>query len=511
MDQDELIPCLRRDIECDESGDEDKREYRLIDQRLGRRIKLDGRGRDIALLLDRPQVAADLLKRIGTVTGKPITIEALDRVIGSFAGLGLLETEDVASSFESSDRIDALRDSDIDEVPLVVPSELRFTCMRCGSCCVGVNIGPVSQEIAERLTESADKLGLDDHDGLFFKMVPDGEDKEISVCRSRNGACVFLGPDGLCRVHGKLGPSAKPHICRLFPFKFIMGPDGIHVGLQMECRRLLDTTRGQPLIEQEEQLRELAGLLPKIPKVRMFVSVDGRLTIPYDEYTRIEDSIVAAVESADGGGFTLLAAMLDVLADFCASSGWPFPSAPAVQDELRIEFYSFLQELGEALVKLGQSHDEQGSRIRFHTGNLDTVTESLSDVPLHVACVFEDDGGDGDRLAGIATVNFWRSKEEALAPHDLVTAASRHAFAWFLTRSLAVSRARRSHRLSPTGNDLLDAWITIHMLLRNSRIQDVMNGLDEKITRLFGYFLKDLVDARFRIEQTSSQIDFHVF
>ena len=512
-ENDELLPRLRPDLTWEEIADGETTGHRLIDTRFGRRLKVDDRGRAIAELLDRKQTSGELLRRIQETTGRPMKASALDRVVASFDGLGLLESGNLSQAWARAPaKADPEGDESAEVVPLLIPPELRFTCTSCGSCCVGVNVGPVTEDVVLGLEERSSELKqADDKDrGFFYKMVPEGEDEEIRVCQTRNGACTFLQGDGLCRVHRKLGSSAKPYVCRLFPFRFVLTPGGIQVGLQMECREIMTAARGQKVADQEESLRELVRLVPALPAVRPFVSLDGETAVTFEEYESIEKTIVEAVRSA-GGGFKAIVAGFEVLAERCRASTQGDVNEPTDPAQLKMEFYRFVSGIGETLVKLKQKYMEAGNEIRFHTENLDRVVEALADLPIYAGTVFDDENGEAARFALLATENFWSSKEEALAPSEVMSAAARHGFHWFLTRTLAVFRARQVHRRFPTDRDLVDAWVVTHMLVRNKRVREALSGMKDQTVSLFGHRLRDLVNFRRDLETTDPMTDFFLF
>jgi lysine-N-methylase len=47
--------------------------------------------------------------------------------------------------------------------------------------------------------------------------------------------CIFLTEDNLCRIHRDLGESAKPLVCRLFPFQLVPLEDFAYVTLRQYC------------------------------------------------------------------------------------------------------------------------------------------------------------------------------------------------------------------------------------------------------------------------------------
>lgn len=498
---DGLVPPLRSDVRIEEVEEDDRKLTRIVDGRYARRVRLDRRGRDIVRLLDRVQTFQTLCERIAA-TGSPIHPEALRRVLNAFAGLGLLEGTHLEPDSHQG------MPEDFAPVRLLIPEDLCFTCSGCGSCCVGVNVGPVGESIAEDIRQRIAVLDPQSAPGKapFFSMVPEGEEDAILVCQTRNGACMFLQSDGLCRIHRRLGAQAKPLICRLFPYRFVWTPDGIVVGLQTECRDLLRASLGQPLREQEEELREILGLLPRIPRARSHLSLDGETTCSYHDYLSLEHEILSAlVRVAGQGGWAMLVQANTALLDRCRAA----PSGPP--DDLRVEFYAFLRDVGESLMHLKERYFEEGGCIRFHTGNLDMVVEALRDAPLFVDRILSDEAGEAARFAHLVIGNFWRSRDESFAPPDLVTAAAEVSFAWFLTRALAVSRARQVHRLALEARDLNDAWVATHMLLRNHRVREAFRGFRDRMIRLFVHRLPELISGRARLEMANPQTDFYLF
>ncbi|MBM4394117.1 MAG: YkgJ family cysteine cluster protein [Deltaproteobacteria bacterium] len=503
-----LVPPLRRDLTWEEGADG---VVRLADPRAGRKLKVDERGRQIAMLLDRLQTADELAARIAA-TGRGIAEEALARVLAAFDGLGLLDTSETLGVADRMARVEADWKADPARVPIVVPPDLRFECRACGSCCLGANIGPVTDDVMQGLNPARRKelkRAYAGRKGLFFSMVPDGGDDEILVCQSRNGGCVFIDPDGLCGIHRRWGSEAKPHVCRLFPLQFVLTPRGVVVGLQTECRSILDASRGRPLAEQMDAIRPLLRLATRPPSARQFVSLDGVATLSYAEYEALEDEAVAAIAGASGGfGMELAAARCVAARLEAAGRAAPEPIAEA---DLRHEFYGFLQDLGEALARLKQEHKTEGEGVRFHTSNLDLLLDAMSDVPLFADAVCaSDEDPESARFARLAMTNAWRSKD-FLHPVDLATARAVSGLRWLLTRACAVTLARRVSRRRPLPQDLVDAWIAVNMLLRNKRVLRTIADRREALVRLFGDRLEALVAMGGALVDVDPRTDFYLF
>jgi Fe-S-cluster containining protein len=503
------VPPLRRDLEwAPIPGDPPA--WRLHDPRMGRSLRLDARGREIALRMDRVQAFGTLRERIAE-GGRPIAPDALARVLAAFSGLGLLD--DDAARDAAGARDGMLERRDARDLPLLVPPDLRFECTACGACCVGVNVGPVTPEIARDLEgELHDALSeaTGVAQGFLVTLRPDeagGDGDDIRICRTRNGACVFLEADGLCAIHRRWGPARKPRVCRLFPYQFVTTPRGIAVGLQTECRDILAASRGAPLAERIDELRAALALAGDIPEARMLLSLDGETTMPFDAYLDLEEEVCRAIEAAGGGGWRCAAIGWNAVAARAAAAGRPLPAPDRDADALRQVLWTFARDLGVALEALRRSCRTRSTRVRFRDDNVALVLEALSDAPLLADRILDDDRGEAARFARFHFVNGWRGKD-MLGPPDLVRAASTAGLRWFLIRALAQSRARQVHRLDASAQDVVDAAVAVQMLLRNRRVTPILGRLADRTTTLFGSHLASLVASRARMRVDDPRTDF---
>ncbi|MHB8056104.1 MAG: YkgJ family cysteine cluster protein [Candidatus Aminicenantales bacterium] len=121
-------------------------------------------------------------------------------------------------------------------------SPYSFKCRRCGVCCNNKRIVPSP---AER-SRLAAYLGIPDEN--FAEEYLEADSGELRL--TRDGDCVFLGPDG-CRVH-----PARPLVCRLFPLGLLRDEAGKEafgiMPLHPDCLGLLSTdgTVGEDLKTQ---------------------------------------------------------------------------------------------------------------------------------------------------------------------------------------------------------------------------------------------------------------------
>lgn len=504
-----IIPPLRDGLAWEEVPGDPPR-WRLRDASMGRTIRLDARGREVALRMDRPQTPDELMARIAE-TGRPMAADALARVVATFSGLGLLA--DDAARAAADARTGMLRQQAGSGMTLLLPPDLRFECTGCGSCCVGVNIGPITPDVEEGLSgvihdQLVAAVGTDA--GFFITMRPDDPDDDaadIRLCRTRNGACLFLEDDGLCAIHRRWGPGRKPHVCRLFPYQFVLTPRGIAVGLQMECRGILEASRGAPLANRADELQAMLAMAETIPETRMLLSLDGEATLDFDAYADLEDAVCGAVAATDGGGWRAARIAWDAMAGRIADRGRPMAAPELDGDELCRVLWAFVGDLGESLEKVQRECKVRSRRVRFHHDTLALVLEALTDAPLLADRIFEDDVGEGARFARLVFVNQWRGKD-VLGPPDLVRAVAQAALRWFLVRALAVSRARQVHRFTASPQDLVDASVAVHMLLRNRRVLPILAAMADRTVALFGRHLARMVDGRDRMRVIDKRTDF---
>lgn len=467
------VPPLRADLVLEEAPGG---ATVVVDPVRRRRIRLDPRGAALASLMDRPQSRAELRARLESGTGRPMAPDALARVLEAFAGLGLLA--DAGPAPEDPGLADPAT------VPLRIDPELRFDCTACGSCCHGVNV-PFDRDALARL--GPDRLAVLQQELRFTGspvVVLEGQDagEALPLCRNRHGACLFL-EGALCGLHRRWGADAKPLVCRMFPWEFLRTPDGITVGLQMECRDLLNASRGRPVSEQLDDIRVLLAQAGPLVMERDTVSLDGATVLPWDDYRSLEADVLRAQDAAQGGGYDLWAASGDLLAARCAAAGHPLP-VPADPAEAAASLAALLERFSGQVKSLRRRLREEGSDLRVTTANADPVFEALETLRDHPEAVLAaDEEGESLRFARLAARNWWAGRE-ALRTGDLVTAQGLAVLRWLLARAMAVHAARRAARRFLTAQDLVDAWVRAHFLTRNRRVRAVLEPLRPEIVRL---------------------------
>jgi Fe-S-cluster containining protein len=146
----------------------------------------------------------------------------------------------------------------VNEASVVFPEDLHFTCSRCGDCCRGWNVMLGPGEL-ERLRALDWKSVSPELHG-----ISPGENRSgrLALARRSDGACIYLGARNQCRIHEAFGESAKPLLCRLYPFGFFAVGARVGVDVSFSCRAVSED-RGEPLARRlPEWIRVLQDAPP---------------------------------------------------------------------------------------------------------------------------------------------------------------------------------------------------------------------------------------------------------
>jgi lysine-N-methylase len=155
---------------------------------------------------------------------------------------------------------------------LHLPVVQNWDCHATGTCCKEYRV-PLSDE--ERLRIEAQGWSAADLGGLPPFQARGLLRRRYFLTRRPDGSCVFLSPEGRCRIHERHGYENKPLACRLFPFVLVPVADHWRVGLRFACPSAAASV-GRPLAEHEGDLRDLAGRLAE--RENLGARPDGALT-----------------------------------------------------------------------------------------------------------------------------------------------------------------------------------------------------------------------------------------
>ena len=113
-----------------------------------------------------------------------------------------------------------------------LPVIQRWDCRGCGDCCKTYHVRVTDAERARIEGQGwADDSEMKDVEPVVW----DRQLGEYRLNHTAEGACVFYGPDGRCRIHAKFGAAAKPMACRIYPFALVPAGDHWRVGIRFAC------------------------------------------------------------------------------------------------------------------------------------------------------------------------------------------------------------------------------------------------------------------------------------
>lgn len=224
---------------------------------------------------------------------------------------------------------------------LEIPPWQNHACLACGACCRrGFEIWVPEPEKAR--LEETDWAA---HDPALagrplFRRTPRGYRIDLDA----TGACRYLAPDNLCRMHGVLGFEKKPLTCKQFPLVFGSAPGVRYVGVLFSCPSIC-RNEGKPLARQKSLARDLLAERvrffgePNTAPTRLF---DAGRTMPVQTLRALEEALVALIgveESAPPPlvqGMFRAAAMLEAV-EGMTSVEWERTDSVRAMRDLRME------------------------------------------------------------------------------------------------------------------------------------------------------------------------------
>jgi Fe-S-cluster containining protein len=144
---------------------------------------------------------------------------------------------------------------------LLFSQDQRFTCAQCGRCCRRATV-PITAGEAEAYRKAGAERWFRETGDIAagsgrdpFEPIP-GHAAILRIRKRADGACGFLSPDGLCRIHETMGADRKPLACRMFPFRFHSTDDDDVMTTSFACPTVV-ANEGAALLSQTRELRVL--------------------------------------------------------------------------------------------------------------------------------------------------------------------------------------------------------------------------------------------------------------
>ncbi len=194
---------------------------------------------------------------------------------------------------------------------LRVASHSRHTCKLCGGGCRSYDVMLTERE-ARRLDLAMWRPLLHDVPDDAPLVVLDEATHQYTLNKV-NDRCVFLDTDELCIVHKSAGMDAKPIACQFFPLQAVQAPDGLHLSLNVGCRRLVEMTDADSvpdldgarrLLSQVQAVTTIGETLPLAPDHEISYAefsawqakLLGLLTVPESEWRHVWERLRAAAD-----------------------------------------------------------------------------------------------------------------------------------------------------------------------------------------------------------------------
>jgi len=476
-----LRPTVRLTLLPPGDGPEEGPVAVLVDEELGQRLELDPPGLNLARRLTVAQPFDPIARELDG--GAP----ELARRVAQLVRHALLDTPEARRGVEQA-RITASWDTrPVAEIPLLVRPEARFSCIACGSCCGCQSIGPVSDEVlqatwAHRTLLPPEVAG---DQGLFCAVsAPQRPDRPARViCQLRDGFCVFLAADGLCELHRRWGPEAKPACCNTFPFLFVATPRGVAVSLQLECRSHDRSRQGTPVTEQVDLLRALLPGIPRLRRVPPVLFLDAVRGCTWEEYEALEERLHQEV-AGPGDDLAILLGLHAALEARRDVDRVP-PTAPGDRAGLRQDLDRLVAELLAGLSRLADRFQPLGERTEVHTESLELLAGALRNLRAGMRRLATPlPPGELGELARDFFHNRLMAKRLTDAP-TLVHGLGRLAFSWLLVRALLWQRIRQVKRRHPLPQDLVDSMVIVAFLLHDRDFVAELARHDALLVSLF--------------------------
>jgi Fe-S-cluster containining protein len=146
--------------------------------------------------------------------------------------------------------------------PLYVHPRLTHECVKCGSSCQEIHVGPITPLTAASIRSNdlwrSDPNATKAEDILFTAEV---QKKSVLMLKQVNGRCAVWSHDRGCTIHATSGHKLKPIACQQYPYTMIRTTKGVYVGLQMTCRSLPQSLEAGASYRPTEIAQRLAPIV----------------------------------------------------------------------------------------------------------------------------------------------------------------------------------------------------------------------------------------------------------
>ena len=350
-----------------------------------------------------------------------------------------------------------------------------FDCRACGSCCRVLSPGPVPAETLADLTRRDAGALVPGLGGGAFWGQRERDGGAAAFFLKVDGACIFLGPDSLCRIHAAFGAAALPWFCRVFPKALVAGPEGLRLGWAPGCHgRHLHDGPATLLSAGVAGLWEDAASLPFRAVLPDGVSLPAGVSIPSAVYPAVERALrreIARPRARFDSVFPALRAVMRAVSLALQAPGPPEPDPPpssAPMDRLVEVFGLAADDVCAAFPGSEQSRAAAGVAhlLRGHGAPALPGRRGLAPArPGSAAAPSSGASPDADTLTPGAA----RFLAEELANYVFTGGVTQHrglaeGFGAFLFSTLLCRSHAAAHTGEPVGASALNAaWAANHL------------------------------------------------
>ncbi len=174
-------------------------------------------------------------------------------------------------------------------LPVRIPPVVeRWDCHGCGRCCRAVLVALGDADMARLQSQRWDRHP--DYRGVRIMVRQGLFKKGYRLALNRQDQCVFLTAQGRCRIHELHGESAKPLLCRMFPFQLAPLDGYALVTLRRHCPSAA-ADLGHTLEEQLPAIRDLAAQRPAAPASPEPPPLLARHRRSWSDFLRVAETI----------------------------------------------------------------------------------------------------------------------------------------------------------------------------------------------------------------------------
>lgn len=366
-----------------------------------------------------------------------------------------------------------------------VDPALRHRCIRCGSSCLNVDIGPVEQHTLDAIDAHALWAGTDAESADETVRRRLTEQGPVLAFDDVDGACIMLRGGDACAIHGAAGAEAKPAGCRQFPYTFTEAPDGVHVGMLFECRSLTAAARAGQVESDDELVGRLRALVDGGAGVGTLpdpVMIGPGLFVPVERYLSWWSQARAVVDPTDRDLDALVAPAIALVEARRAELGpepeWlaAWPGAGSTPPDVGALRQAVPTQVMSACAYMTHDAAQRGDLVTQEQAELvrKATLLHLGVVRTPPTVFVEPAPGDVDpwRVALIG----------ALADHrmvmgvDLLQGLGRLRLWLTLSRALARLRAVQAARRPIRPDDANDALVIAHRVLRSGVVDHALRS-----------------------------------